>query len=84
MVVERHRRDTRSRKKIHHRHRCHYQGRIRGHANSKVALSACNGIVSDFLIYFTRNIILFKRLEKGSLNLIYVHFILIVNLLLLL
>lgn len=54
MVVERHRRDTRSRKKPHQRHKCHYQGRIRGHANSKVALSACNGIVSVFLIYFTR------------------------------
>lgn len=58
MIVERHRRDIRSRKKPHLRHKCHYQGRIRGHANSKVALSACNGIVSVFLIYLTRNIIL--------------------------
>lgn len=48
MVVERHRRDIRSRKKSHHRHKCHYQGRIKGHASSRVALSACNGIVSCF------------------------------------
>lgn len=47
MVVERHRRETRTRKK-HQRnqHRCHYQGYIRGDQNSNVALSACDGIVS--------------------------------------
>lgn len=47
MVVERHRRETRTRKK-HQRnqHRCHYQGHIRGDHNSNVALSACDGIVS--------------------------------------
>lgn len=47
MVVERHRRETRTRKK-HQRnqHRCHYQGHIRDDHNSNVALSACDGIVS--------------------------------------
>ncbi|XP_058824477.1 A disintegrin and metalloproteinase with thrombospondin motifs 12 [Topomyia yanbarensis] len=45
MVVERHRRDlrTRSRPKKHI-HSCHYQGHIRGHEQSRVALSACNGL----------------------------------------
>lgn len=47
MVVERHRRDTRSRKHHKHRnHRCHFQGQVRDDHTSSVALSACNGIVS--------------------------------------
>lgn len=46
MIVERHKRDVRERhKKSHHQTQCHYQGKIRGHDNSKVALSACNGLV---------------------------------------
>uniref|UniRef100_A0A1Q3G327 Putative disintegrin metalloproteinases with thrombospondin repeat n=1 Tax=Culex tarsalis TaxID=7177 RepID=A0A1Q3G327_CULTA len=45
MVVERHRRDlrTRSRPKKHV-HNCHYQGHIRGHEQSRVALSTCHGL----------------------------------------
>lgn len=44
-------------KNIHVRHsvktfsKCHYRGYIRGQINSRVALSACNGLVS-FFIYF--------------------------------
>lgn len=57
MVIERHRRDTRSRKNYQHDINgrkpnntvCHYQGKIRNHANSKVALSACNGLVRSGL-----------------------------------
>lgn len=46
MVVERHKRDLRERhKKSHNQTQCHYQGKIRGHEHSKVALSACDGLV---------------------------------------
>ncbi|XP_055689829.1 A disintegrin and metalloproteinase with thrombospondin motifs 7 [Lutzomyia longipalpis] len=46
MVVERHKRDTKVRKKYKHSNTssCFYQGQIRGHHRSKVALSSCNGI----------------------------------------
>ncbi|XP_055304525.1 A disintegrin and metalloproteinase with thrombospondin motifs 7 [Sitodiplosis mosellana] len=45
MVVERHRRDTRSRTKYkHHNRRCHFQGQVRDDHTSSVALSSCNGI----------------------------------------
>ncbi|XP_055540062.1 A disintegrin and metalloproteinase with thrombospondin motifs 7 [Wyeomyia smithii] len=45
MVVERHRRDLRTRSRPQkHVHSCHYQGHIRGHDHSRVALSACNGL----------------------------------------
>ncbi|XP_058455762.1 A disintegrin and metalloproteinase with thrombospondin motifs 7 isoform X2 [Malaya genurostris] len=45
MVVERHRRDLRIRSRPKkHIHSCHYQGHIRGHEQSRVALSACNGL----------------------------------------
>lgn len=47
MLVERHKRDVHVRHKRPPQHtQCHYQGHIRGHQNSKVALSACNGLVS--------------------------------------
>uniref|UniRef100_A0A182FRY0 Pep_M12B_propep domain-containing protein n=1 Tax=Anopheles albimanus TaxID=7167 RepID=A0A182FRY0_ANOAL len=47
MVVERHRRDVRTRVHPHSKHiNCHYQGQIRGHDHSRVALSACSGLVS--------------------------------------
>lgn len=47
MIIERHKRDLRERRKRPQSHtQCHYQGRIRGHHNSKVAVSACNGLVS--------------------------------------
>jgi len=47
MIVERHKRDLRERhKRPQHNTQCHYQGKIRGHENSKVALSACDGLVS--------------------------------------
>lgn len=45
-MVERHKRDLHERTKRPLQHtQCHYQGHIRGHPNSKVALSACNGLV---------------------------------------
>lgn len=45
-MVERHKRDIHERTKRPLQHtQCHYQGHIRGHHNSKVALSACNGLV---------------------------------------
>nr|XP_029726865.1 A disintegrin and metalloproteinase with thrombospondin motifs 12-like isoform X2 [Aedes albopictus] len=45
MVVERHRRDLRTRARPKkHINSCHYQGHIRGHEQSRVALSACNGL----------------------------------------
>ena len=48
MIVERHKRELRERqKKSQHQTQCHYQGKIRGHENSKVALSACNGLVRN-------------------------------------
>lgn len=47
LVVERHKRDLRERRKRNNQQtQCHYEGKIRGHQNSKVALSACNGLVS--------------------------------------
>ena len=46
MVVERHKRDLRTQHKRPQRHtQCHYQGKVRGHENSHVAISACNGLV---------------------------------------
>lgn len=47
MVIERHRRDTRTRKKHVRKRNCHYQGRVKGEHGSHVALSACNGLVSN-------------------------------------
>ncbi|XP_058060876.1 A disintegrin and metalloproteinase with thrombospondin motifs 7 [Anopheles bellator] len=44
MVVERHRRDVRTRVHPKKHINCHYQGQIRGHDQSRVALSACNGL----------------------------------------
>lgn len=50
MVVERHRRDTRSRTQYkHHNRRCHFQGQVRDDHTSSAALSTCNGIVSIHL-----------------------------------
>uniref|UniRef100_A0A182JAX5 Uncharacterized protein n=1 Tax=Anopheles atroparvus TaxID=41427 RepID=A0A182JAX5_ANOAO len=44
MVVERHRRDVRTRIRPTKHINCHYQGQVRGHDKSWVALSACNGL----------------------------------------
>uniref|UniRef100_A0A182NR21 Peptidase M12B domain-containing protein n=1 Tax=Anopheles dirus TaxID=7168 RepID=A0A182NR21_9DIPT len=44
MVIERHRRDIRTRVRPPRHINCHYQGHIRGHDQSRVALSACNGL----------------------------------------
>lgn len=53
MTIERHKRDLRERhKKSPHQTQCHYQGKVRGHEHSKVALSACNGLVRNFLTWF--------------------------------
>lgn len=48
MIIERHRRDTRTRKKHTKKRNCHYQGRVRGDANSNVAVSACDGLVRKY------------------------------------
>uniref|UniRef100_A0A182VWA1 Peptidase M12B domain-containing protein n=1 Tax=Anopheles minimus TaxID=112268 RepID=A0A182VWA1_9DIPT len=44
MVIERHRRDVHTRVRPARHINCHYQGQIRGHDQSRVALSACNGL----------------------------------------
>lgn len=57
MVIERHRRDTRSRfKHKHHHRRCHFQGQVRDDHTSSVAISACNGIVSILFIQMKKKI----------------------------
>lgn len=49
-VLERHKRDLKTRKKVksgHHKHhKCHFQGKVKGQADSRVAISTCDGIVS--------------------------------------
>ncbi|XP_055914270.1 A disintegrin and metalloproteinase with thrombospondin motifs 7 [Eupeodes corollae] len=45
LIIERHRRDLRFRKKPKKNINCHYHGKIRGHSGSNVALSACDGLV---------------------------------------
>lgn len=56
MVVERHRRDTRTRRRSSKNSKCHYQGKIRGDHQSNVALSACDGLVSSISDLFSLNI----------------------------
>ncbi|KAI4472733.1 hypothetical protein M0802_016537 [Mischocyttarus mexicanus] len=47
MIVERHKRDFHIRTSPkNHSTKCHYRGFIRNHPNSRVALSACDGLVS--------------------------------------
>lgn len=47
LVVERRKRDVHVRARPKNSSsKCHYRGFIRGHANSRVALSACDGLVS--------------------------------------
>lgn len=47
MVVERRKRDLHVRSPAKsHASKCHYRGFIKGHRNSRVALSACDGLVS--------------------------------------
>ncbi|XP_061392659.1 A disintegrin and metalloproteinase with thrombospondin motifs 6-like [Musca vetustissima] len=45
LIVERHRRDLRTRKRLQKNTNCHYNGRIKDQPDSRVALSACNGLV---------------------------------------
>ncbi|XP_013106466.2 A disintegrin and metalloproteinase with thrombospondin motifs 6 isoform X1 [Stomoxys calcitrans] len=45
LIVERHRRDVRTRKHLDMHTNCHYHGRIKDQPDSRVALSACNGLV---------------------------------------
>ncbi|XP_075156811.1 ADAM metallopeptidase with thrombospondin type 1 motif B [Haematobia irritans] len=45
LIVERHRRDLRIRKRVQKNTNCHYHGRIKDQPESRVALSACNGLV---------------------------------------
>lgn len=62
MVIERHRRDTRSRTKYRRQNkRCHFQGHVRNDHTSSVALSACDGIVSilvNFVVNFCLRVFL--------------------------
>lgn len=47
LVVERHRRDLRTRSSLTARHlNCHFQGKVRGQADTNVAISTCSGLVS--------------------------------------
>ncbi|EZA56649.1 A disintegrin and metalloproteinase with thrombospondin motifs [Ooceraea biroi] len=49
MVVERRKRDLHVRSLAkNHSSKCHYRGFIKGHRNSRVALSACDGLVTTF------------------------------------
>ena len=51
MIVERRKRNIHVRTSARDRAtKCHYRGFIRGHANSLVALSACDGLVSIYYI----------------------------------
>lgn len=46
MIIQRHKRDVHLRYKPKHTStNCHFQGAVHGKTNSKVALSACNGLV---------------------------------------
>lgn len=50
MVIERHRRDLRTRRRhTKNAKKCHYQGHVKDDDQSNVALSACDGIVSTSL-----------------------------------
>uniref|UniRef100_A0A1B0BK22 Peptidase M12B domain-containing protein n=1 Tax=Glossina palpalis gambiensis TaxID=67801 RepID=A0A1B0BK22_9MUSC len=46
LIVERHKRDLRIRKKPQKNTNCHYHGKVRGHHQSRVALSTCKGLIS--------------------------------------
>lgn len=54
MLIERRKRNlhTRNSGHDHYSSKCHYRGFIRGHVNSIVALSACNGLVSYYNLSF--------------------------------
>ncbi|XP_036320019.1 A disintegrin and metalloproteinase with thrombospondin motifs 7-like [Rhagoletis pomonella] len=45
MVIERHRRDIRTRQMAIKGTDCHFHGKVRGHFESNVAISACEGLV---------------------------------------
>lgn len=52
MVVERRKRSLHVRSPAkNHSSKCHYQGFIKGHWNSRVALSACDGLVSYTFVF---------------------------------
>ncbi|XP_054731026.1 A disintegrin and metalloproteinase with thrombospondin motifs 12 [Anastrepha obliqua] len=44
-VIERHRRDIRTRKREIRSTDCHFHGKVRGHSESNVAISTCEGLV---------------------------------------
>ncbi|CAD7087043.1 unnamed protein product [Hermetia illucens] len=46
LIVERHKREIRTRKRPSRHVNCHYHGKVRGQEGSRVALSACNGIAA--------------------------------------
>lgn len=48
LIIERHKRDLRIRRRPPRHLMCHYEGHIKGVQDSKVSLSSCNGIVSKF------------------------------------
>ncbi|XP_050328121.1 A disintegrin and metalloproteinase with thrombospondin motifs 12 isoform X1 [Bactrocera neohumeralis] len=45
LIIERHRRDIRSRKAAVPNTDCHFHGKVRGHQDSNVAISTCEGLV---------------------------------------
>ncbi|XP_067642370.1 A disintegrin and metalloproteinase with thrombospondin motifs 12 isoform X2 [Eurosta solidaginis] len=45
MVIERHRRDIRTRERAIRSIDCHFHGKVRGHLDSNVAISTCQGLV---------------------------------------
>jgi len=48
LVVERHRRDLRTRSPLTPRHlNCHFHGKVRGQMDTNVAISTCSGLVSS-------------------------------------
>lgn len=49
VVIERHKRELRTRNKPKQHSMCHYEGHVKGDETSKVSLSSCNGIVSLLL-----------------------------------
>lgn len=66
LVVERHRRDTRSRTKYRRQNkRCHFQGHVRNDHTSSVALSACDGIVSIVCHWlFLKHLLIFNPILR--------------------
>lgn len=75
MIVERHKRDFHVRAPPkYHSSRCHYRGVIRDHPNSRVALSACDGLVSFLPFFFIFFFFLFSVVSLFSFLLVLFYF----------